>query len=191
MKNTGIATKLVIIYDNHAIRINRPWAKGFWRKLDKWLFAYSTIKYDEKTNTKTIIKKGLPCFLPMIKIKNQLVVDGERVYSGGGVNCFNEPIKAYSITVDKETLNQCKKAYAYKSFKIRNFEYNGFMGKLLKGHKNYIGKNPVKTNDPGIYKVTTSKDTIEYIPGYAIEGIEITYKTEESKKIPILFGRVS
>lgn len=169
-----ISTKNIIIFDKYGLRLNFPNAKGIFRKIDKFVFKYSNSK-----------KIGLPCFLTTPKIRKQLVIDGKPVYSGGGVNCWNEPLDIYPVTVNKEQLMNCLKVARKGTFRVRNFEYNGFMGKLLEG---YTKLNPkiedlVLTNDPGIYKFGDN-----YIPSYAIEGIEILFKVKETNKIPNLFG---
>lgn len=180
----GISTKLVIVVHEHGIRLNRPHSTGIWRKLDQWLFNY----HGERKDGTFGRTKGLPCFLPLPKIERQLVVDGKPIYSGGGVNCFNEPMKVWKVTVDKKTLNQCKEAYITHRFRIRNYEYNGFMGKLHDGYADFVGFEVKELNDGGTYEVLTSDNTVKYVPSWAIEGIQIMYKPKETKEIPVLFG---
>jgi hypothetical protein len=54
--------------------------------------------------------------------------------------------------------------------RIRNFEYNGFMGKTTGGWASFTGEFIRYTNDPGIalYKCSDSKERL--IPGWAAEG---------------------
>lgn len=173
-----ISTRKRIVYDKHGIRLNRPWSSGIWFKIDRFIFAYG--------NT-----FGLPCFLPSISLKNQLVVDGKPVFSGGGLNCFGEKMKIWPVIVDAETLKHCKEAYASKKFKIRNFKYNGFGGQELPGYTKYEAVSLEKTNDPGVYKAKTTKGTEKYIPSFAIEGVQILYTINDSQKRPDLFGVAS
>lgn len=85
-----ISKRLIIVIDKHGLRLNRPHSIGWLCKLDRFIFKYSHDKY------------GLSCFLPLPLLKYQLVVDGKPVYSGGGVNCFNEPMKIYPVIINKK-----------------------------------------------------------------------------------------
>ena len=173
-----IATRLIFVIDKYAIRLNFPQSRGFLRKVDRFIFGYGK-------------SLGIPCFCPMIKLRNQLVIDNIPVYSGGGVNYFGEKVKVYPITIDSEILNNCIEANKNGFHKVRNFQYNGFCGKLLKGYAKYTISNPIKTSDPGIYKCIASDGETKYIPSYAIEGIEIVYKPKETLDMPSLFGIAS
>lgn len=173
-----ITTKLIFIVDKYAIRLNFPQSSGLLRKLDRFIFDYGK-------------SFGIPCFCPMVKLKKQLIIDDIPVYSGGGVNCFGEKQKIYPVIVDSKTLNNCIEANKNDFYKVRNFKYNGFYGELLPGYANYTISNPIKTSDPGIYKCVASNGETKYIPSYAIEGIEITYRPKETLDRPLLFGVAS
>ena len=173
-----ITTRLIFIIDKYAIRLNFPQSRRFLRKVDRFIFGYGK-------------SFGIPCFCPMIKIKKQLVVDNIPVYSGGGVNCFGEKLNKCPVIINSEILNNCIEASQNGFHKVRNFQYNGFYGRLLEGYAKYTISSPMKTSDPGIYKCISSDGKTKYIPSYAIEGIEIVYKPKETLDIPSLFGVAS
>lgn len=173
-----ISTRKRIVVDKHGIRLNNPGASGIWFKIDRFIFGYGR-------------SFGLPCFIPSISLKNQLVVDGKPVFSGGGMNCFGEKLEVWPVIVDAETLKHCKEAYEKKRFKIRNFQYNGFFGQELPGYTKYEAVSLEKTNDPGVYRAKTSTGKEKYIPSFAIEGVQILYKINDSQERPDLFGVAS
>jgi hypothetical protein len=169
-----ISKRLIFVWDKYGLRLNNPsWSFGWKSKIDRFIFKYYKDKY------------GLPCFLPLPKLKYQLIVDGKPYYKGGGVNCFNEPMPIVPVLIDKLTESYCRQAAVRGWFRVRNYSYNGFCGKLEEGYSDL--KPKIKelelTNDPGIYKY---KD--KFIPSFAIEGVEILYKVNTSSKIPNLFG---
>ena len=177
-----ISTKNILLWDRNSIRLNHPSCSGILGKIDRFIFNYSYPR-----------RKWfyIPCFLPLLKVYKQLTVDGKSVYGGGGVNCFNEPIPIKPVVVSKESLQHCIEAANNGFFRIKRFEYNGFYGKLKQGHIKEVATSVVATDDPGIYKCITNKGNIMYIPSFALEGIEITFKVKESNNVPSLFGVAS
>lgn len=177
-----ITTRTILRIDKHGIRLNHPSLQGILGRIDRWVFNYSwpRRKYFY-----------VPCFLPLLKMYKQLVIDNVPVYMGGGVNCFNEPNEIVPVIISKEELQQCIEANTNGYWRIRRFEYNGFYGRLKKGHIKEVAISIVETNDPGIYKCMTNKGSIIYAPSYAIEGIQLIYKVKENNNIPCLFGIVS
>jgi hypothetical protein len=71
-------------------------------------------------------------------------------------------------------------------FKVRNFEYNGFFGKLEKGYADYTAVFQTWTSDPGVGLFTCSDAKERRIPSFALEG---DYDTlPKQKKTGVLFG---
>lgn len=56
--------------------------------------------------------------------------------------------------------------------RIKNFNYNGFCGKVLPGFAPYTGEFIEWTADPGIAKAACSDGKIRPIPTYAMEGFK-------------------
>jgi len=71
--------------------------------------------------------------------------------------------------------------------KIRNFEYNGFMGQTHEGHTDYTAEFKEWTTDPGIGIFICSDGRERLIPTFAIEG-EMPDDIPKQPKTGVLFG---
>ena len=71
-------------------------------------------------------------------------------------------------------------------FKIENFEYNGFFGKMLPGYAPYTAEFIEWTEDPGIALCQCSDGKKRRIPGFAMEGDHETLPVQP--KTGVLFG---
>jgi hypothetical protein len=72
------------------------------------------------------------------------------------------------------------------TFKVRNFNYNGFYGELKKGFTKYTATFSEWTVDPGVGIFLCSDNTKRSIPTFAIEGDKSSLPTQE--KTGCLFG---
>jgi hypothetical protein len=55
-------------------------------------------------------------------------------------------------------------------YKVRNFTYNGFMGKCDKGYAPYTAEFTKWSDDPGVAEFKCSDGKTRLIPTFAIEG---------------------
>ena len=68
--------------------------------------------------------------------------------------------------------------------KVRNFEYNGFMGRMLKGYAKFKVVSFIKwTTDPGIGKFGCSDGEERLIPTWAFSGPKGEEKYKEIKAL--------
>ena len=72
--------------------------------------------------------------------------------------------------------------------KVRNFEYNGFCGKLLDGYTSYTANFKEWTSDPGVATFTCSDGEDRLIPTFAMEGEELPAGVPKQPKTGVLFG---
>lgn len=77
--------------------------------------------------------------------------------------------------------------------KVKNFSYNGFMGKLLDGHASYEAKFKSWTNDPGVMVCSCSDGKDRLIPTFALEKDPSEYipKQKYTGKGKVMFGSPS
>jgi hypothetical protein len=79
-----------------------------------------------------------------------------------------------------------------KNITIRNFVYNGIMGKDLKGTAKYTADFIKWTNDPGIAECKCSDGKTRLIPSFAFIGVkqeELPEQVYDTK--PVFFGQPS
>jgi hypothetical protein len=171
-----VTTRKKLIIKKNAIRINNPIAIGWRRKLDRFLFNYNK-------------SFGLPCFLPMIYLVNQLVVDNKPVYIGGMKNGWGEKIPIRPVIVSNHELTKCKEAAETGVFKVSNFEYNGIFSKALPGIADYVVTDAIQSTDPGCWKCICSDGKTRHIPGCYLSGIQI--KMKPNTEDLIIFGPAS
>lgn len=72
-------------------------------------------------------------------------------------------------------------------FRVRNFEYNGFFGRSLKGFAPYKAKFKEWTSDPGIGVFECSDGKERLIPTFALIG-EAPLNLPEQPKTGVMFG---
>lgn len=62
-----------------------------------------------------------------------------------------------------------------KQFKVSNFTYNGFFGRVEDGYAPYTARFIEWTNDPGIATFRCSDGKDRLIPTFALNGVPIGY----------------
>lgn len=75
-----------------------------------------------------------------------------------------------------------------KSYKVKNFTYNGFFGKTEEGFTEYTAIFKEWTKDPGIAIFSCSDGKERMIPTFAIEEI-ITEELPKQPKTGVLCGQ--
>ena len=70
------------------------------------------------------------------------------------------------------------------SFTVRNFEYNGFYGRELKGNASYTASFKSWTRDPGIAECECSDGKIRLLPTFAlVDAYPLLPKQDMSNKV--------
>lgn len=65
---------------------------------------------------------------------------------------------------------------------VKNFEYNGFTGQMMKGIAPYRAKFVNWTGDPGIARMLCSDGRVRLIPTFALKGGEFSLPYDNTNK---------
>ena len=78
-----------------------------------------------------------------------------------------------------------------RSYAVKNFEYNGFFGKILKGKTPYKAIFKKWTNDPGIGVFECSDNKERLIPTFAIRKFKWKSLPKQDMNNKVYFGSPS
>ena len=73
-------------------------------------------------------------------------------------------------------------------YKVQNFSYNGFCGKLMLGMTSYQAKFKKWTNDPGVGIFGCSDGKERLMPTFALKGLKEHPLPEQDMSKKVMFG---
>jgi len=90
----------------------------------------------------------------------------------------------------EEVLKAIHEPIPKETYKVRNFDYNGFYGRTLQGMASYEAKFSRWTNDPGIGVFECSDGKERLIPTFALIG-NTSELPEQDMSNKVMFGTPS
>ena len=121
--------------------------------------------------------------------KGQVAIDGVLKFIKGKYLCGTPyKHKVFSNRERIKTLQAIADSIDEFPFPVKNFEYNGFMGKIGKGMADYTCKFKEWTCNPGVAVMDCSDGEERLIPTFAIRGSQLLSAQVMEPKEKVLFG---
>lgn len=128
--------------------------------------------------------------------------DGQKKFklfiNGEPVKCINQHLRSCSWPCDdyvipENRVGRLMQGFANLAtkfpFEVRNFEYNGFMGKMLPGVAEYRAQFLRWSGDPGVAVMICSDGKERFIPTFAIEGAHLALPMDDTEfEDKVMFG---